>query len=111
MDRKYKQRGYQDGASGGDDGPKPPVPRKDREGPRSPNMMAFQGAMRCGMCGEPVQLELTGVDVELERPSEAQHGEYATNVALRLAGVRRQPPREVAATRQVPGSRDIDGST
>jgi arginyl-tRNA synthetase len=40
---------------------------------------------------------LAGVDVELERPSEAQHGDYATNVALRLAGVRRQPPRDVAA--------------
>jgi hypothetical protein len=63
MDRKYKQRGYQDGASG-DDVPKAPVPKNDREGPRSPNMMAFQGAMRCGMCGEPVQLELTGVDVD-----------------------------------------------
>jgi arginyl-tRNA synthetase len=40
---------------------------------------------------------LAGVDVELERPSDAQHGDYATNVALRLAGVRRQPPRDVAA--------------
>jgi arginyl-tRNA synthetase len=40
---------------------------------------------------------LAGVDVELERPSDVQHGDYATNVALRLAGVRRQPPRDVAA--------------
>ena len=37
------------------------------------------------------------VPVELERPAEARHGDYATNVALRLAGARRQPPREVAA--------------
>jgi arginyl-tRNA synthetase len=35
--------------------------------------------------------------VELERPSDPRHGDYATNVALRLGGARRQPPREVAA--------------
>ena len=39
---------------------------------------------------------LAGVPVELERPADARHGDYATNVALRLAGQRRQPPREVA---------------
>jgi arginyl-tRNA synthetase len=37
-----------------------------------------------------------GVDLELERPGEAEHGDYATNVALRLAGERRRPPRELA---------------
>ncbi len=52
--------------------------------------------------------ELAGVDVELERPSEAQHGDYATNVALRLAGGRRQPPREVAAE-LAGGVRALDG--
>jgi arginyl-tRNA synthetase len=34
--------------------------------------------------------------VTLERPSEAEHGDYATNVAMRLAGARRQPPRAIA---------------
>jgi arginyl-tRNA synthetase len=38
-----------------------------------------------------------GPGVTLERPSDAEHGDYATNAALRLAGVRRQPPRELAA--------------
>jgi arginyl-tRNA synthetase len=38
-----------------------------------------------------------GADVELERPSDDTHGDYATNAALRLAGVRRRPPRELAA--------------
>ena len=38
-----------------------------------------------------------GGEVELERPSDPAHGDYATNAALRLAGVRRQPPRELAA--------------
>jgi len=38
-----------------------------------------------------------GAAVELERPSDPTHGDYATNVAMRLAGARRQPPRELAA--------------
>jgi arginyl-tRNA synthetase len=37
-----------------------------------------------------------GADVELERPADQGHGDYATNAALRLAGVRRQAPRELA---------------
>lgn len=40
--------------------------------------------------------ELAGAQVVLERPSDPVHGDYATNVALRLAGERRQPPRAVA---------------
>jgi arginyl-tRNA synthetase len=38
-----------------------------------------------------------GADVTLERPSDAEHGDYATNAALRLAGARRRSPRELAA--------------
>jgi arginyl-tRNA synthetase len=38
-----------------------------------------------------------GAEVELERPGDAEHGDYATNLALRLAGARRKPPREIAA--------------
>jgi arginyl-tRNA synthetase len=41
--------------------------------------------------------EVAGTAVAVERPADARHGDYATNVALRLAGERRQPPREVAA--------------
>jgi len=41
--------------------------------------------------------DLAGTDVELERPSDPAHGDYATNAALRLAGTRRLPPREIAA--------------
>ena len=37
-----------------------------------------------------------GTEVALERPGDAAHGDYATNVAMRLAGVRRQPPRAIA---------------
>jgi arginyl-tRNA synthetase len=38
-----------------------------------------------------------GLDVVLERPSDPAHGDYATNAALKLAGERRRPPREIAA--------------
>jgi len=40
--------------------------------------------------------DIAGAPAELERPSDGAHGDYATNVALKLAGVRQQPPREVA---------------
>jgi len=41
--------------------------------------------------------DAAGAELELERPAESEHGDYATNVALRLAGARRQSPREIAA--------------
>ena len=40
--------------------------------------------------------EVAGAEVALERPSDPSHGDYATNVALRLAGAQRRPPRELA---------------
>jgi arginyl-tRNA synthetase len=40
--------------------------------------------------------EAVGAPLELDRPSDAAHGDYATNAALRLAPERRQPPRELA---------------
>jgi arginyl-tRNA synthetase len=39
---------------------------------------------------------MVGSPLELERPGDAEHGDYATNVALRLAPTRRQAPRELA---------------
>ena len=41
--------------------------------------------------------ELAGISVTLERPGDAEHGDYATNVALRLAATRNQAPRDIAA--------------
>jgi len=40
--------------------------------------------------------ELAGAEVELDRPANAEHGDYATSVALRLARTERRPPRELA---------------
>ena len=55
-DRKYRQRGYMDN----DREPQRPKPQpkspgpqspRDREGPRSPRMMAFGEAVKCSSCG------------------------------------------------------------
>ena len=40
--------------------------------------------------------EIAGVTVTLERPTDPAHGDYATNVALRLAGTLKRAPRDVA---------------
>ena len=40
--------------------------------------------------------EAIGAPVDLERPGDPTHGDYATNVALQLAGRLRRPPREIA---------------
>jgi arginyl-tRNA synthetase len=40
--------------------------------------------------------ELAGSPVELERPQDPSHGDYATNVALQSASQHRRPPREFA---------------
>src|SRR5688500_13338319 len=37
-----------------------------------------------------------GAEVVLERPGDATHGDYATNIAMQLSGGRRQPPRAIA---------------
>jgi arginyl-tRNA synthetase len=52
-----------------------------------------------------------GVPVELERPNNPEHGDYATNAALRAAPVRRKPPMEIAEELRViasglPGVKD-----
>jgi arginyl-tRNA synthetase len=39
--------------------------------------------------------ELAGAPVELDRPNDPAHGDYATNVAMRLAPVQRRSPREL----------------
>jgi arginyl-tRNA synthetase len=39
--------------------------------------------------------ELAEAPVELDRPTDPQHGDYATNVAMQLAPVRKRAPREL----------------
>jgi arginyl-tRNA synthetase len=40
--------------------------------------------------------ERAGAELELERPADPSHGDYATNAALRLARAERRAPREIA---------------
>ena len=40
--------------------------------------------------------DIAGVTVTLERPTDPAHGDYATNVALRMAGTLKRSPRDVA---------------
>jgi arginyl-tRNA synthetase len=41
---------------------------------------------------------LAGAQVKLDRPSRAEHGDYATNVALQQGPRDGRPPRDVAAS-------------
>src|SRR3954453_14481979 len=57
-----------------------------------------------------------GVRVELERPNNPEHGDYATNAALRAAPVKRKPPMEIAEELRegasvLPGVRDAAVAT
>ena len=60
MDRKYRQSGYQDDTR---ESGRKPEPRRDRDGPRSPSMMGFQGTLRCASCGAMRPAELVGVQL------------------------------------------------
>jgi arginyl-tRNA synthetase len=52
--------------------------------------------------------ELAGAPVELERPQDPAHGDFATNVALQAVSQHRRPPREFAAE-LAEGSAALDG--
>src|SRR3954447_2741480 len=52
--------------------------------------------------------EAAGATVTLDRPADPTHGDYATNVALQLAGRTRRPPREIAEE-IVLAARAVDG--
>ena len=59
-DRKYRQRGYQDNdrERERERQPKPQQPPRDREGPRSPRMMAFAEKVKCAACSAVVPTNL-----------------------------------------------------
>jgi len=40
--------------------------------------------------------DVNGVPVEVERPGNPDHGDYASTVALKLAKQVRKPPRDIA---------------
>ena len=59
-DRKYRQRGYQESGGERDERPKQQKsPPRDREGPRSPRMMAFGEKVKCSSCGAAIATSVT----------------------------------------------------
>ncbi len=57
-DRKYRQRGYME-SDREPQRPKPQSKPQDREGPRSPKMMAFGETSKCTACGAKAQPNIT----------------------------------------------------
>jgi hypothetical protein len=53
-EQKYRQRGYMDNNREREQKPKQQSPPRDREGPRSPRMMAFGEKVKCAACGAVV---------------------------------------------------------
>lgn len=56
-DRKYRQRGYMDSdrePQRPKSQPRPQSKPQDREGPRSPKMMAFGESVKCSSCGAKI---------------------------------------------------------
>ncbi len=58
-DRKYRQRGYMESEQRSEPQAKPQPKPSDREGPRSPRMMAFREKVRCAACGATLQAGIT----------------------------------------------------
>ncbi len=64
MERKYKQRGYQQDDK--DMRPRPAVP--PRSDVRSPKMPAFREVTRCALCGMQVNIEIDGIALDAQCP-------------------------------------------
>jgi hypothetical protein len=65
MERKYKQRGYQQDDDS-DQKPRPSAPQKSDV--RSPKMPAFREVTRCALCGTQVNISVGGISVDQQCP-------------------------------------------
>jgi predicted RNA-binding Zn-ribbon protein involved in translation (DUF1610 family) len=57
-ERKYRQRGYMESGGEREQRPKQQAPKQDRDGPRSPRMMAYGEKVKCSSCGAIVQTSI-----------------------------------------------------
>ena len=64
MDRKYKQRGYQDEEK--EKRQRPATPQ--RSDIRSPRMPAFREVTRCSLCGAPITVVVGGIALDEKCP-------------------------------------------
>ena len=70
-DQKYRQRGYMENDRGRERPTQKPKPQ-EREGPRSPRMMAFQEKVRCAACAATLEPGIT-VDSRCAKCGAALH--------------------------------------
>jgi hypothetical protein len=63
MERKYKQRGYQD--EGQEQKPRPSPQKNDM---RAPKMPAFREVTRCNLCGQMINIEVGGISTGQQCP-------------------------------------------
>jgi arginyl-tRNA synthetase len=59
--------------------------------------MSAETRLRSGLAAALTELGVEGLEVQLERPRNPEHGDWSTNAAMVAAGRLRKPPREVAA--------------
>jgi arginyl-tRNA synthetase len=59
--------------------------------------MSAEDQLRAGLATVLDELGITGVEPQLERPRNPEHGDWATNLAMVIAGRVGKPPRDVAA--------------
>jgi len=71
-ERKYRQRGYMDNDRQSEQRAKPQPNRREREGPRSPRMMAFGQKVKCAACGATVETNITA-DAECPKCKASLH--------------------------------------
>ena len=64
MDRKYKQRGYQQD----DSQEQRSRPAPQRNDIRAPKMPAFREVTRCNLCGQMINIEVGGIAVDQQCP-------------------------------------------
>ena len=60
-ERKYRQRGYMEDDRAREQRPKSQSTPREREGPRSPRMMAFAEKVKCATCGATIPANI-GLD-------------------------------------------------
>ena len=64
MDRKYKQRGYQD-----EEGEqRPRITNQQKSDIRTPKMPAFREVTRCHLCGTQVNIDVGGISLDAQCP-------------------------------------------
>ena len=84
-----------------------PVTATTRDSVAQRVAVALDAALASGALPQPAD-GATLPEIEIARPQNPEHGDYSTNLALKLAGVVKRPPRDVAAA--LLAALDIDAS-